>query len=150
MSISKNILSKALIALIWVIAAVLWLLSILVEETFGWFSLAWAATIIAGSTGLVMLLRALFGKGTVPGKKFKVWFGIALILVAFACLTSAIVVPGQIIWPIIAIAITVGILISILAVGGKKWDQGDNQNVGYKNYHQRKAEEDAKKLKDGE
>ena len=145
MTISKNIFGKALLGLIWVVAAVLWLLSVVVPETFGWFNLAWAATIIAGATGLVILLKALLGKGSVPGKKFRVMFGAAMLLVAFACLTTAIVVPKDIIWPIIAIVVTVALLFSMLAVGGKKWDQGDNQNAGYKNYHQRKAEEEAAK-----
>ena len=52
--------------------------------------------------------------------------------------------------PIIAVVVTVALLLGFVAVGGKKWDQGDNQNVGYKNYYQRKAEEEklAEKNKD--
>ncbi|MCL2539815.1 MAG: hypothetical protein FWE53_00055 [Firmicutes bacterium] len=150
MSISKNLFSKALLALIWVAAAALWLLSVLeaTKATFGWFNLAWAATIIAGSTGIVVILGTILGKGGYFGKRFKIIFGAALMIVAFGCLTAAIVVPGEIIWPIIAVVITVAILLSILVVGGKKWDQGDNQNAGYKNYYQRKAEEEKKNKKE--
>ena len=50
--------------------------------------------------------------------------------------------------PIIAIVVTVALLLGFVAVGGKKWDQGDNQNVGYKNYYQRKAEEEKKAKED--
>ena len=47
--------------------------------------------------------------------------------------------------PIIAIIITVGMLLCILAVGGKKWDQGDNEVAGYKDYRTRKKEEEEAK-----
>lgn len=42
---SKNFLFKFVLGLVVVVAAVLWLLSMLVEDTFGWFSLGWAITI---------------------------------------------------------------------------------------------------------
>ena len=44
--------------------------------------------------------------------------------------------------PIIALVAAVGLLLTILFTGGKKWDEGDNQKVGYKNYYERKAEEE--------
>jgi len=31
----------------------------------------------------------------------------------------------------------------MLSVGGKKWDAGDNQKAGYKNYDARKREQEA-------
>ena len=37
-----------------------------------------------------------------------------------------------------------------LITGGKKWDEGDNHKVGYKNYYQRKAEEERQTEKDKE
>ena len=38
-----------------------------------------------------------------------------------------------------------GIVLGVLVTGGKKWDEGDNQKVGYKTYRERKAEEEKKK-----
>ena len=46
--------------------------------------------------------------------------------------------------PIISIVITVAFLITVLATGGKKWDEGDNHKAGYKNYYERKADEEKK------
>ena len=57
---SKNFLFKFVLGLVAVAAAVLWLLSLLVEDTFGWFSLGWAITIIAGVFGVMFILRGLF------------------------------------------------------------------------------------------
>jgi uncharacterized membrane protein YesL len=33
------------------------------------------------------------------------------------------------------------LLLGFVAIGGKKWDEGDNQKEGYKTYRERKAEE---------
>jgi hypothetical protein len=49
--------------------------------------------------------------------------------------------------PIIVGVLILGILVGYIVTGGKKWDGGDNQQVGYKNYHQRKAEEEAREKK---
>jgi hypothetical protein len=40
------------------------------------------------------------------------------------------------------VLVAAGIVLGIIGTGGKKWDTADNQKVGYKNYHQRKAEEE--------
>ena len=52
--------------------------------------------------------------------------------------------------PIIASAVTVVVLLCRLAVGGKKWDQADNENVGYKDYRTRKREEEERKRQENE
>lgn len=116
-----------------VAAAVLWLLSVLMEETFGWFSLGWAITIVAGVFGIMFVLRGLFSKSAGPLKKLYIYFGAALIAVAvFALIGELAVKKDNLVMPIIAVVVTAALLLGFLAVGGKKWDQGDNQNVGYK------------------
>ncbi len=138
----RNLWYKVLGALIILVAVVLWLLSIVVPETFGFFSLAWAGVVLCGGLGLVMLLNGCFQKNISTIKKLKIWFGIALIVCAFLCLISELAIQGSLVIPIIAIIITVGLLITIIATGGAKWDEGDNHKSGYKNYHERKAEEE--------
>ncbi|MBQ8762361.1 MAG: hypothetical protein IJZ26_03540 [Clostridia bacterium] len=139
---SKNLFVKLFGALVVVAAAVLWLLSELMPESFGWFNLAWACVMAAGGLGLMFLLQGIFQKNITTIKKFKIWIGVGLIIVAFVALVSALVIPENIVLPIIAIILAAGLVITLLATGGKKWDEGDNQQVGYKNYHQRKAEEE--------
>ena len=85
-----------------------------------------------------------FQKNITTVKKLKIWFGAGLLICAILCLVSAITIPKSLILPIISIVITVAFLITVLATGGKKWDEGDNHKAGYKNYYERKAEEEKK------
>ncbi len=142
MSMSRNMLYKLLGALLVLVAAVFWLLSIVLPDTFGFFSLAWAGVIICGGLGIIMLVQGLIQKNITTIKKSKIWFGVILIICAIMCLVSAIALPKNLVLPIIAIVVAFGLVITIFATGGKKWDEGDNHNVGYKNYFERKAEEE--------
>lgn len=146
----RNLIYKLLGALVFVVAAVLWILSLTVPETFGFFSLAWAGVLLCGGLGLIILLQGCFQKNISTLKKLKIWFGIALIVCAILCLVSAIAIPDSLVLPIIAIVITVGLVITIIATAGVKWDEGDNHKSGYKNYHERKAEEEKQNQENSE
>lgn len=141
---SRNLWYKLLGAVIILVAAVLWLLSVVVPETFGFFSLAWAGVLLCGGLGVVMLLNGCLQKNISTIKKLKIWFGIILLICAVLCLVSALALKNSLVIPIIAIIIAVGLVISIIATGGAKWDEGDNHKAGYKDYHERKAEEKEK------
>ena len=52
---SKKILPGLLVALSFVVAAVLFLMSELEPENFGWFNLSWAGVIFAGVSGIALL-----------------------------------------------------------------------------------------------
>lgn len=142
---SKSILFKVLIGLSWLVAAVLWLLSITLPETFGFFTLNWAVVIIAGTAGIAYLVRGIISKKSTVLKKVDIIVATALILITVLSVVFALALPKSYVWPIIAIVLTAGGLISVLAVGGKKWDEGDNHKVGYKDYRARKAEEQRNK-----
>ena len=138
----RNLIYKLLGAFIVLAAAILWILSLTVPETFGFFSLAWAGVVICGGLGLIMLLQGCFQKNVSTIKKLKIWFGIILIVCAILCLVSELAIPGNLILPIISIVVAVGLVITIIATGGVKWDEGDNHKSGYKNYYERKAEQE--------
>lgn len=139
---SRNLIYKILGALVVVATAVLWILSLTVPETFGFFSLAWAGVLLCGGIGVIFLLNGIFQKNITTIKKLKIWFGVALLVCAVLCLVSAITIPENLVIPIIAVIVAVGFMITILATAGKKWDEGDNHKVGYKNYFERKKEEE--------
>ena len=139
---SRNLIYKIFGALVVVAAAVLWILSLTVPETFGFFSLAWAGVLLCGGIGVIFLLNGIFQKNITTIKKLKIWFGVALLVCAVLCLVSAITIPENLVIPIIAVIVAVGFMITILATAGKKWDEGDNHKVGYKNYFERKKEEE--------
>ncbi len=138
----RNLVYKVLGALVILAAAVLWILSLTVPETFGFFSLAWAGVVLCGGLGLLMLIQGCLQKNVSTIKKLKIWFGIALLICAVLCLISELAIPGNLIIPIIAVMVAFGLLITILATGGAKWDEGDNHKAGYKNYFERKKEEE--------
>lgn len=151
---SKKFMFRFTLGLVAVVVAVMWLLSVIpgTKEAMGWFTLGWAITIIAGVFGLAFIFRGLFGKNFGPLKKLNIYFGAGFILVAVFSMIGELAIEDKqsLVIPIIAVVVTVALLLGFVAVGGKKWDQGDNQNVGYKNYYQRKAEEEklAEKNKD--
>ena len=141
---SKNFLFKLLIGLVILAAPVLWLLSLIIPETFGWFNASYAVAMVSLGVGLLLLLRGVFKKDNVIFKKANIWLGIGLLLVALFSIASAIALPDNWIIPIVCIVLAAGFVLGIIATGGKNWDTADNQKVGYKNYHQRKAEEEKK------
>ena len=140
---SKNLLFKVLVGLLFVGVAVVWLLSAM--EIIEW-PLSWVIAVFAGSLGIVFILKGVFQKNLGMVKKLNVVFGGVFIVAAALALVGTII-QDNLILPIIAIIVTVVLLLTVLVVGGKKWDQGDNQNVGYKNYYERKKEEEEKNKK---
>ena len=70
------------------------------------------------------------------------------VVIAAISVIFALALPKSYIWPVIAVIVAVAGVLSVLATGGKKWDEGDNQKVGYKDYRARKAEEEARKAEE--
>lgn len=139
---SKNSLTKLLIALSWLIAAILWLLSVVSPETFGFFNFNWALVVICGTSGLALLIRGILSKKSGMLKKLDLFVGAVLVAAAGASVVFALKLPGSYVWPIIAVVITAAGLIGVLISGRGKWDEGDNHKDGYKDYRTRKAEEE--------
>ena len=145
----KRILSRIFLPLVLVILAALWLADVLVAKYYpdnnvlAWYSLSWATTIFLAAAGVKYLLSGIFMTSNgVIARRLTIIAGSVILVLALICLTSAIAIPDNIVAPIIAIIATAGIFIALLVTGGRKWDAGDNQRVGYKNYYQRKAEEE--------
>lgn len=139
---SKNFLFKLLIGLIILAAPVLWLMSLILPDTFGWFNASYAVAMVSAGVGSLLLLKGVFKKDNVIYKKANIWLGIGLLVVTLFSIASAIALPENWIIPIICILVALGVVLGIIGTGGKKWDTADNQKAGYKNYHQRKAEEE--------
>ena len=145
---SKKILVRLLVALSFLVAAVFFFLSVLEVEPFTEFSASWAGVIFAGVSGIALLFNAIGTKNSVTLKKLNVALSAVLLAVALVCLVSALALPQNWILPLILILVGVMLVLGILITGGKKWDEGDNHKAGYKNYYQRKAEEEKAKKKE--
>ena len=146
---SKKLFVRLLVALSFLAAAVFFFLSVLEVEPFTEFSASWAGVIFAGVSGLALLFSAIGTKNSTQLKKMQIFLSAGLLVVALVCLISALALPDNWVLPLILILLGVMIVLSVLITGGKKWDEGDNHKVGYKNYYQREAEEEKNK-KDGE
>ena len=146
---SKKLFVRLLVALSFLAAAVFLFLSVLEVEPFTEFSASWAGVIFAGVSGLALLFSAIGTKNSTQLKKMQIFLSAGLLVVALVCLISALALPDNWVLPLILILLGVMIVLSVLITGGKKWDEGDNHKAGYKNYYQRKAEEEKNK-KDGE
>ena len=75
---SKHFFTKFLMALAWLAAAVLWLLSVILPDKFGFFNLNWMVVVICGTGGLALLVRGLVAKKTGVLKKSDLFWGAAL------------------------------------------------------------------------
>lgn len=143
---SKNLLFKVLVALCLVAAAVLWALSAAEIIT---VNLSWLIAVFAFALGALFIIRGLLRKNTGIVKKLNVLFGAALVVAGVLALVGTFI-EDSLVLPIIAIVLTVAILLCVLATGGKKWDDGDNTQAGYKDYWTRKKEKEERKKKDRE
>ena len=113
-------------------------------EKFADINLAWLIAAFAGVMGLAFILRGLFSKTVGAAKKAYIILGAVFIVGGVLALVGTII-DDKLVLPIIAVVITAAALLCVLAVGGKKWDTADNEKVGYKNYYQRKKEEENEK-----
>lgn len=152
----KKILSRIFLPFVLLILAGLWLAEVLLAKyspdsnVLAWYSLNWAVTIFVAAVGIKFLCDGIFmgGKGVIS-RRLTIIAGAVVLVMALFCLAFTIALPKNLVMPIVAIILTAGIFLGILVTGGKKWDTADNQKVGYKNYHQRKAEEEKAERKNG-
>lgn len=145
---SKKLFVRLLVALSFLAAAVFFFLSVLEIEPFTEFSASWAGVIFAGVSGLALLFGAIGTKNSTQLKKMQIFLSAGLLVVALVCLIFALALPEDWILPLIFILLGVMLVLSVLITGGKKWDEGDNHKAGYKNYYQRKEEEEKAKRKE--
>ena len=139
---NRNFIFKLVSYLLILMAPVLWLLKILLPTTFAWFNLSLAVGFVTAGIAFMVLLRAFITTKGVTFKKLEIFIAGALGIIAVFSFVSAFALPKNLIAPIVCIVVAACLLLSLLATGGKNWDQADNHNVGYKNYHQRKAEQE--------
>ncbi len=127
-----------------VLGAILWVIDVATPTAMPRFNFAWAALIVTAIWGVSFTVRVFFEKQTVLKKSWTIVAAVCYVAAA-GSLIGALALPSKLILPILCLAVAASLLIGSLVLGGKKWDEGDNQKPDYKNYYQRKAEEEAKK-----
>lgn len=138
----KKFLLRLIVPTVLVVVAVLCFLMVLPATAtyFAWFSWAWAVCMLTAALGLRYVLAGVLAGGNVVLRRTSILFGALFGVIAVFCLVWAIALPQNWVAPLIAIIITAALLIGVVVTGGRKWDAGDNQKVGYKTYRERQAE----------
>ncbi len=146
----KNYIFKILTAVLFVIVSVLWLLSVALPDEFGGLSLAWLIAIFAFAMGALFIVRGVADKELISIRKFYVLLGVLFAVAGVCALIGTFIDSVRVALPVVALVLSAGLLISTLFVRGKKWDAGDNQAEGYKDYRTRKAEQEEPQKKNAE
>lgn len=127
------------------IASLLWLLSVVAPDAFGWYNFSFAIAVVFAIWGASFIVKGVTGDDSVATKKANVLFGAILAVIALIALPFAIAIPTNVIPPLVCVTVALIAFISIIATAGKKWDAGDNEKPGYKNYYERKNDENNSK-----
>src|SRR5574344_2935480 len=123
---SKNFLIKFLMLMSVLAVLVFWLLSLINPNMFGDFKFAYAVAIVCGMFGLCFLLCGLFYKTNALTKKIYIILAIGFLVATVFAVFASFGIDDKFLLPIILIVVVGGFVFSLLATGGKSWDQGDN------------------------
>ena len=137
---NKNIIFTAINVGGVLIASLLWLLAVVAPDAFGWYNFSFAVTVVFAVWGVSCIVKGATIDDSVTTKKAYLILGVVLAIVALVALPFAIAVPTNVVPPLVCITIALGAFITLIATKGKKWDMGDNEKAGYKNYYERKEE----------
>ncbi len=132
-----------------VFVAILWVISVAVPNSLPGFSFAWASLIVTGVWGISYTARVFTEEQAMMKTTWAIVAGI-FYLAAAGSLIGALALPDSLVLPIICLAAAIALFVGSLVLGGRKWDEGDNQKPGYKNYFERKAEKEAQKAAEAE
>lgn len=92
---SKKFLFNAIGALVLVLAAVMYLLSVVIPENFGFFNLAWAGLILCAGWGVLLLIQGIFTRNSPVVKKFYIIGGVVLLIAGVVCAVYAALMPEE-------------------------------------------------------
>ena len=131
------------------IAAVLYMLSVLdaTRENFSGFNLSFAVFLATVIPAIIFLARGCFEKSILQFRQLFVIIGVSFLIVSILALIGGIALPTSNIIPILAVVLALGIFTMVVAKGNRRWDTGHNQEPNYKNYNERKAEENSQNAK---
>ena len=141
---SVKFIFKALDIFALVFACLLWLVSEVAKDAFGWFNFAFAVVIVCGLWGISFILQGAIFKERAVVQRSRLIVGGLFLAISAGSLIWAINLPGNIVLPLVCFVVALALFAALFISGGKKWDEADNEKEGYKNYYERKAEQESK------
>jgi hypothetical protein len=124
-----------------VLGGLIWLLSALMPETFGWFNFASAVVMVCGIWGVSFVLQGWILNEETVMKRSRIIIGGIFVIISAVSLIWAISMPGNIVLPLVCFVVALVLFAGVFITGGKKWDAADNQKEGYKTYRERMEED---------
>ena len=124
-----------------VLGGLIWLLSALMPETFGWFNFASAVVMVCGIWGVSFVLQGWILNEETVMKRSRIIIGGVFVIISAVSLIWAISMPGNIVLPLVCFVVALVLFAGVFITGGKKWDVADNQKEGYKTYRERMEED---------
>ena len=138
---NKNFVFSLINAFAFLAVAIVWVLSLIFVEAFAWFNLGYGIAFVCAIVGLTFAIGANKKLDTMT-KKAKLALALCFWVIAVVALVFALALPTTFVPALVCLVIAIAIVLSVLLVGGEKWDKGDNEKPGYKNYYERKAEQE--------
>lgn len=123
-----------------VLGSLLWLLSVLIKDTFGWFNFAYAVTVICGIWAISFILQGAILKDRTVMRRSRVIIGVFFAVVSALSLVWAIKLPQEMILPIVCFVVSLALFAGMFIAPGKKWDVADNEKEGCKSYQEKEEE----------
>lgn len=141
---ASKLVYRAFAVLAFIGALALYILGILIPETMGIFTLPICLMILAAAWGLILLVKSIAVKN-------NIYLILSAILITGSALWAGMtfeVLPADQQW--IYIPIGIGIL-AVFAFfrylfNIRRWDAGDNEKLGYKNYKVRQQEKEKEEI----
>jgi peptidoglycan/LPS O-acetylase OafA/YrhL len=134
---------KIILAFVAVVVAALWVTAT-ITKTMEWFTFGVACAILSGAAAVTFFFRAFIGENVVIKKSLLLVSGAFAVICTITIINEFAFNKNYII-PIIALIGALCLFFGYVLTGGRRWDTGENQKVGYKTYRERKAEEEKAK-----
>ena len=142
----KGLGFKLLILFTLAAIVVFWILALAMpESSFAkYWQPAYITAALTGVVGVIFLVSAFRGKHVIA-KKLNITLACCFFVACALSLGLGVAkLDNKFTLPIVAAVVVGCLILSLLSTGGKKWDTCDNEKVGYKNYRERKEEENRK------
>lgn len=143
----KSMIFSLINAFAFFVCAILWVLSLVLPAEFKWFNLGYGIALVCAVIGITFVFGAS-KRLDLMDRKAKITLAVIFWVIAVIALAFAIALPVSFVPALVCLVIAIGVVIGVFVTGGEKWDKGDNQQEGYKNYYERKAEQEKDKTEE--
>lgn len=140
----RRLIYRALAVLAFIAALVLYILGVLLPDAMGMFTIPVCVMILAAAWGLILLVKSL-------ASKLNTYLILSAILITGAAIWAGLefqLLPKEQQWLYIPIGIGFLAIFALFRYlfNIRRWDAGDNEKLGYKNFRVRQQEKEKEEI----